>query len=159
VIVGQAANIGIVGLHLAALQDSIINPHGTQPTVYAVAPYFQGATVQELVNTGIPETTGWVRDTYTQTGPAGLPLIAYEGGQDSYALAGGEEPCAQVQMMDGMHDAYVSFLTAMKGAKLFGPMMQYTHTGNCWGMKQKTSDSNDASPKYRGMLDWLKTQE
>jgi hypothetical protein len=87
-----------------------------------------------------------------------LKVIAYEAGQDSYVPAGGEMPCADIQMQDGMRETYVSFLNAMKKAKLTGPLMQYTHTGNCWGMKQKTSDSTEASPKYRGMLDWLSQQ-
>jgi hypothetical protein len=33
--------------------------------------------------------------------------------------------------------------------------MQYTHTGACWGLKEKTSDALSNSPKYQGVVDWL----
>jgi hypothetical protein len=155
VISGQAANRGVCDAHLAALADAKINPKGTQPTAYAVAPYFRGATVDALMTTGIPEATGWINDTYACTNPAKLPLIAYEGGQDSYVATGSESGCAQVQMTAGMHDAYVTFLNAMLAAKMLGPMMQYTHSGDCWGLKQKTQDSAANSPKYQGVLDWV----
>jgi hypothetical protein len=36
-----------------------------------------------------------------------------------------------------------------------GPFMQYTHSGNGWGLKQRTSDANASSPKYQAVLDWL----
>jgi hypothetical protein len=54
-----------------------------------------------------------------------------------------------------MHDLYTSYLTGISGAGLTGPFMQYTHTGACWGLKEKTTDSVDVSPKYKGVLDWL----
>jgi hypothetical protein len=54
-----------------------------------------------------------------------------------------------------MHDLYVSYLGGISGAGLKGPFMQYTHTGACWGLKEKTGDSLDVSPKYKGLLDWL----
>ena len=33
--------------------------------------------------------------------------------------------------------------------------MQYTHTGSCWGLKEKTGDALATSPKYKGVVDWL----
>jgi len=33
--------------------------------------------------------------------------------------------------------------------------MQYTHTGDCWGLKVSTTDATSAAPKYQGVLDWL----
>lgn len=159
VISGQAVNLGVCDIHIDALGDNVINPNGSKPDVYAVAPYFMGANISELNGPGIDNAATWITDTYRCADRMDLKVIAYEAGQDSYVPAGGEMPCADIQMQDGMRETYVSFLNAMKKAKLTGPLMQYTHTGNCWGMKQKTSDSTEASPKYRGMLDWLSQQK
>lgn len=159
VISGQAVNLGVCDIHIDALLDKTINPNGTKPDVYAVAPYFMGANLEELNGPGITNAATWITDTYLCADRMNLKVIAYEAGQDSYVPAGGEVPCAEIQQQAGMRETYVSFLNAMEKAKLMGPMMQYTHTGNCWGMKQKTSDSLEASPKYRGMLDWLSLRE
>jgi hypothetical protein len=141
-------------MQLAALKDTKINPNGTKPSAYAVAPYFKGDSVDALQNDGIPEATSWMVESEKCASSASLPLIAYEGGQDSYEL--GEQGCAKLQRDASMRGVYMKFLDAMQGAKLKGPLMHYTHTGNCWGLKQKTSDSAADSPKYQGMLDWLK---
>ncbi|HET8938365.1 MAG TPA: hypothetical protein VFN67_33205 [Polyangiales bacterium] len=159
VISGQAANWGVCEHHLDALKDSQINPNGVKADVYAVAPYFTGANLDELNNIGIPEAASWITDTYRCAKLADLKVIAYEGGQDSYVPTGGAKPCANVQQLAGMRDTYVSFLDAMQKAELTGPFMQYTHSGYCWGMKQSTSDSTEASPKYQGMLDWISAQK
>jgi hypothetical protein len=159
VISGQAVNLGVCDIHIDAFSDNLINPNGSKPDVYAVAPYFMGANISELNGPGIDNAATWITDTYRCADRMDLKVIAYEAGQDSYVPAGGEMPCAEIQMQGDMRETYVSFLNAMKKAKLTGPLMQYTHTGNCWGMKQKTSDSTEASPKYRGMLDWLSQQK
>jgi hypothetical protein len=153
VLAGQAAWTGPCEAQLAALKDGKINPNGTKPTAYAVAPYFKGSSADELQSSGIPEATQWMVDSAKCASSAGLPLIAYEGGQDSYAL--GEQGCAKLQKDAAMRGTYMKFLDAMQGAKLKGPLMHYTHSGNCWGLKQKTSDAASASPKYQGVLDWL----
>jgi hypothetical protein len=155
VISGQAANWGVCELHVAALKDSVINPNATKVDVYAVAPYFSGASLSELNNTGIPEAASWITDTYRCAKLANLKVIAYEGGQDSYAATGGAQQCSAVQQQAGMRQTYSSFLDSMLSVNLTGPFMQYTHTGYCWGMKLKTGDTNAESPKYQGMLDWL----
>jgi hypothetical protein len=152
VIAGQAAWTGPCEAHLAALQDAKINPKGTKPSAYAVAPYFYGESVDDLTN-NISETAGWVEDNAKCAQGAGLPLIAYEGGQDSYSL--GESGCAELQGDSGMRETYKKFLDAMSGAGLKGPFTHYTHSGNCWGLKRRTSDASEDSPKYQGMLDWL----
>jgi hypothetical protein len=158
VISGQAANWGVCELHLDALLDTTINPNGTKADVYAVAPYFAGGTLTELNSTGIPEAASWITDTYHCAKLHNQPdmiVIAYEGGQDSFAATGGAEKCSAIQQQAGMRQTYVSFLDSMLSVKLSGPFMQYTHSGSCWGMKLKTSDTNAESPKYQGMLDWL----
>jgi len=153
VLAGQAAWTGPCEAQLKALSDKKINPNQTKPTVFAVAPYFAGESVEELADKGIAEAARWIEDSVKCAESAGLPLIAYEGGQDSYSL--GESGCAQLQRDSGMRDVYVQFLDAMLKAKLKGPFMHYTHSGNCWGLKRKTSDSAADSPKYQGMMDWV----
>ena len=54
-----------------------------------------------------------------------------------------------------MQDLYKAYYDAQSAAGMTGPFNQYTHVGRCWGLKEKTSDSLSASPKYRGVLDWL----
>jgi hypothetical protein len=155
VLAGQAAWVGPCEAHLKALEDAEINPRGTKASVYAVAPYFYGGSVSELRD-GIAETAGWVADNVECAESAGLPLIGYEGGTDSYSL--GESGCAELQRESGMRELYTEILEALSGAKMQGPFMHYTHSGNCWGLKQKTSDAADDAPKYQGMLDWLSEQ-
>lgn len=153
VLAGQAAWTGPCEAQLAALQDKTINPNGTKASVYAVAPYFAGTNVDELMNDGIPEAKQWIADSVACAKKADLPLIAYEGGQDSYAA--GERECATLQRNAAMREVYMAFMDAMAEAKLTGPLTHYTHSGNCWGLKQKTSDTSANSPKYQGVLDWL----
>jgi hypothetical protein len=153
VIAGQAASAGPCQSHVKALKDKKINPNDTAASVYAIAPYIQGDTVDALLNQGIPETKTWVEGNYKCASAAGLALIAYEGGQDSYAAGVG--PCTQLQHDAAMHDVYTKFLDTMSSAKLSGPFTQYTHSGQCWGLKEKTSDTLANSPKYKGVIDWL----
>jgi hypothetical protein len=153
VIAGQAAYTGPCQAEATAFQDSTINPNGTKADAYAIAPYFSGNSVDDLMNSGISEATGYVTDSDTCAKSAGWPLISYEGGEDSYAASG--NGCTQLQHDAGMHDVYMNYLDAMAGAKLVGPFMQYTHSGQCWGLKEKTSDTLANSPKYQGVIDWL----
>lgn len=151
VLAGQAAWTGPCDAHMTALGDSTINPNGTKPDVYAIAPYFGGTSIQDL-SSAIPTVTQWTTDSKGCASGGGLPLISYEGGSDSYAAGSG---CTTLQHDAGMHDLYTSYLDGISGAGLTGPFMQYTHTGACWGLKEKTSDALSNSPKYKGVLDWL----
>jgi hypothetical protein len=150
VLAGQAAWTGPCDAHMLALENSTINPKGTLPTVYAIAPYFGGKTTTEL-SSALPTVNGWTTDSNKCAAGGNLPLISYEGGSDSFSAPN----CTAVQHDAGMHDLYVSYLGGISGAGLKGPFMQYTHTGACWGLKEKTGDSLDVSPKYKGLLDWL----
>jgi len=82
----------------------------------------------------------------------GLPIVSYEGGQDSYAAGAG---CTTLQKDPAMHDLYGTFLDTIAAAGMTGPFVQYTHTGSCWGLKQKTSDPLTSAPKYKGVVDWI----
>ena len=151
VLAGQAAWTGPCDAHVTALGDKTINPNGTMPDVYAIAPYVSGTTMQALT-AEIATVTGWTSSSYTCAKKKNLPLVSYEGGSDSFAAGNG---CTTLQHDAGMHDLYVSYLDAISGAKLAGPFMQYTHTGACWGLKEKTGDPLTTSPKYKGVVDWL----
>jgi hypothetical protein len=135
--------------HMAALADSTVNPNGTTPDVYAIAPYFAGMTIDEL-RVAIPKAKIWVESHVACAAKRRLPVIAYEGGSDSH---GG--PCAALQLDPAMQSLYTTYLDAMLTGGLKGPFVHYTHSGACWGLKPKTSDSIANSPKYRGVLEWL----
>ncbi len=151
VLAGQAAWTGPCEAHTAALASSQINPNGTQPDVYAIAPYLFGTSISELSG-AMPTVTQWVQSAKVCADSLGVPLIAYEGGNDSYAAGGG---CQTLQHDAAMYDVYTSYLNAISSAGLSGPFVQYTHTGACWGLKQYTGEATDAAPKYRSVVDWL----
>lgn len=153
VLAGQAAWAGPCRAQLAALANPKINPKHIKPTVYAIAPYVRGESLEELRGPGLTETESWIRDQLSCTQSAGLPLIAYEGGQDSFAL--GVSGCERLQRDEGMRALYASLPDVLAKAGLRGPFVHYTHSGSCWGLKVHTSDSAASSPKYQGLLDWL----
>jgi hypothetical protein len=152
VIAGQAAWTGPCNDEMTAFASAAINPNKTAADAYAMAPYFSGTTIQAL-GTSITTVVGWTQSSFTCASGGGLALISYEGGSDSFAASG--NGCTTLQHDPGMHDLYTQYLTGISGAKLSGPFMQYTHTGACWGLKEKTSDALSVSPKYKGVLDWL----
>ena len=153
VLAGQAAWDGPCRAQLAALQDPAINPKRTRADVYAIAPYVYGNSMADLRGHGLTQAAGWVKEQLACADSAGLPLIAYEGGQDSFEL--GQQGCERVQRDPGMRALYASMPEALATAGLRGPFVHYTHSGICWGLKVRNGDSPEASPKYQGLLDWL----
>jgi hypothetical protein len=152
VLAGQAAWNGPCDAHMIALKDATINPNGTKPNFYAIAPYFGGTSIQALTNS-IPTVTGWTTEAGKCATAGSVPLISYEGGSDSFSAP--SNGCTTLQHDAAMHDLYMTYLTGLSGAGMKGPFMQYTHTGSCWGLKEKTGDSLATSPKYKGVVDWL----
>jgi hypothetical protein len=150
VLSGQWASSGPCSDEVKALSDSKINPNKTMPDVFAIAPYISGTTVSK-VSSAISGIKSGISANISCAAMASMPVISYEGGQDSYAASN----CNAVQTDPGMHDVYTSFLDALVADGLKGPFMQYTHTGDCWGLKVNTTDANSAAPKYQGVLDWL----
>ena len=153
VLAGQAAWAGPCNAQLAARAHPKINPKQIKPHVYAIAPYVHGESLEELRNAGLKQAEAWIADQLSCTKKAGLPLIAYEGGQDSFAL--GVSGCERLQRDPGLRALYASMPDAFAKAGLRGPFVHYTHSGACWGLKVYTSDSAAASPKYQGILDWF----
>jgi hypothetical protein len=151
VLAGQAAWNGPCTDLMAVLPDTTINPSGTMPNVFAVAPYFSGTSIAAL-QAAIPMLAQGLKDNATCAMGAGLPLVSYEGGSDSFSAPG--NGCTTLMHDPGMHDLYTSFLDMASGI-LKGPFNQYTESGACWGLKEKTGDSLSISPKYQGVTDWL----
>jgi hypothetical protein len=148
------ARAPICSWHLETLADKTINPHGETIDAYAIAPYFGGTSIDELASS-IPTQVRFVNNHISCLKGTGIPLIAYEGGQDSFrATANG---CTVLATDPGMKDLYVTFLNAISTAGMLGPFAQYTHVGQCWGLKIATGDAAASSPKYQGVLDWLAT--
>jgi hypothetical protein len=151
VIAGQAAWTGPCEAQADALMNASINPQRTRPDVYAIAPYFSGESVDAL-RRSISEARNWTAAQVSCARRLRVPLIAYEGGSDSFSLRDG---CIKLQQDPAMRQLYVEYLDSQTAAGLRGPFMQYTHSGACWGLKAKTGDRPDASPKYQGLTDWL----
>jgi hypothetical protein len=154
VLAGQAAWTGPCEAHVAALRDPKINPTAARPDAYAIAPYLHGESVAQLRG-AIATARNWTSQHVGCAQTLGVPLISYEGGTDSYALGDG---CIRLQHHPDMRALYRDYLQAMAAAGMRGPFMQYTHSGACWGLKEKTGDSPENSPRYQGMTDWLDTQ-
>ncbi|MEO8315157.1 MAG: hypothetical protein ABI645_10205 [Pseudomonadota bacterium] len=151
VLAGQAAWTGPCEAQAAAIQDSKVNPRGIRPDVYAIAPYISGESVDQL-RRSIAEVRKWTEAQVQCARRLGVPLIAYEGGSDSFSLGDG---CARLQQDPAMRQLYTEYLESVTAAGLRGPFMQYTHSGGCWGLKAKTGDLPAVSPKYQGLTDWL----
>lgn len=152
VLAGQVAWTGPCEAHADALADARVNPRGIRPDAYGVAPYFAGESVDAL-RRSIGEVGKWTEAHVKCARRIGVPLIAYEGGSDSFSLRDG---CARLQQEQAMRQLYMEYLQALTTAGLSGPFMQYTHSGGCWGLKQKTGDPPAISPKYLGLQDWVR---
>lgn len=152
VLSGQSVWTGPCEAHLEALKDSRINPQGTWPDVYAIAPYLYGESIDEL-SRNIAEAAKGVAAHAVCAKQMGVPLISYEGGTDSFSLKAG---CTKLQHDAGMRLLYTQYLDALTAAGLKGPFMQYTWSGGCWGLKERTGDRMSESPKLQGLMDWLR---
>jgi hypothetical protein len=152
VLAGQAAWDGPCTAQLAALQDLKVNPKLTRADVYAIAPYVYGNSIDELRGVGMTQAKEWVADALRCAQNANLPLIAYEGGQDSFGL--GQTGCERLQRDPGMRVLYATMPDVLAAAGMRGPFVHYTHSGVCWGLKVHNGDSPATSPKYQGLVDW-----
>lgn len=105
----------------------------------AVAPYFMQAT-----EASVDESIGWIRDQHAIAQAAGIPLIAYEGGQH---LLG--DSCAEPNRAASMGALYDRYLAgwAASGAGLFAHFNDAYRFGSygCWGALE--SHGQSGSPK------------
>ncbi|MET0279494.1 MAG: hypothetical protein ABW278_00015 [Steroidobacteraceae bacterium] len=151
VLAGQAAWTGPCEAQLDALDDPLVNPNHQRPDAYAIAPYLVGKSAQEL-RQSIPQVRQWTAEHLKCARRMKVPLVTYEAGSDSFSLGA---KCPALQHDPAMRQLYVSYLRALGDTGLRGPFMQYTHSGSCWGLKERTGDPAAKSPKYQGLLDWL----
>ncbi len=149
VISGQAAWTGVFEDLKDALADLTINPNATRPDFFAIAPYVHGTSIAELSG-GLATAISWTASSYECASEGGFPLISYEGGTDSFS-----GDCTAMQHDEGIYDIYTGYLDGLVSSQMTGPFMQYTHSGECWGLKENTSDTLGVSPKYRAVTDWL----
>lgn len=45
----------------------------------------------------------------------------------------------------------------LRATKQSGPFVHYTHSGDCWGLKQRITDPMTNAPKYRAVMEWVAT--
>lgn len=155
VIAGQSVNTWMTGVHLAALENSVINPNGTRPTVYAIAPYFgNGASsideLAERVQTAIERT----ENQATAVADSGLTLMAYEGGQHLVNNAD------DVSRDPRIYDHYTTYLQGV--APHLEEMAHYNHassysSGGAWGAKEGIGQDIADAHKYRALVDYAGT--
>jgi hypothetical protein len=158
VLAGQSGNAWITGVHLAALADPRINPAGITADAYAIAPYFgrdvdgnAGDAIDRLRD-NMHTVLGEVAAQYAVVHPAGLQLVAYEGGQ--HVLSGAEIVNARPEM----YALYAEYLDGLQ--PYLSLFMHYVHSGRwnsggAWGAEQTVGAASAASPKLHALFDWI----
>ncbi|MGE5559015.1 MAG: hypothetical protein ACM3WV_10470, partial [Bacillota bacterium] len=137
--------------HIAALNNSTINPWGVACNAYAVAPYWHGSSVDECRAdlTNKVNELQYHRNALTGTN---IKLIAYEGGGFENSVAVNSDP--------GQYQLHIDGLNAF-ASKLQGVFCYYTHTGRdgSWygGLKAYTGQPDAEAHKWRGVMQWLST--
>ncbi len=153
VLAGQAVNTWLTTVHMDALNDPVINPNGTRPDAYAIAPYVgsSAASIQDLY-TELSQLLPTIAQQHSIVSAEGLQLIAYEGGQ--HVLNN-----ADVLNRDpAMYDFYTYYLDQM--APYFSVFYLYANysafdTGSAWGLKEYQGQPIGTAHKYRAVLDWI----
>jgi hypothetical protein len=155
--------------HLEVYRDPSLNPSGTFPDAFTVAPYVGhdvngGASnaVQQIRNT-FSERIGKVREIREKIDEAGEQdnrdylFIAYEGGQ--HVTTGADD----VNSDPGMYDLYIDYLNECN--KYFtGVFCHYCHSGRAggggaWGSKLYIGQPESEAHKYRALMDWIDTYQ
>jgi hypothetical protein len=160
VLAGQSSNSWITGQHLEALADPKINPLGVKADAYAIAPYFghdvDGAAgdAPAQLHAAVQKAIEEVKSSYAIVSAAGLPLLAYEGGQ--HVLNNAEV----VNQRPEMYQIYQEYLDGV--APYFALFMHYVHNGNwnpggAWGAERYVGEPLTESPKLRAIFDWIKS--
>jgi hypothetical protein len=157
VVAGFVANSWMAGVHVAALKDGRINPNGVKANAYAIAPYFghsvDGAAVNAVdgLRASVRDAIAAVKAVHEIVHPAGLVLLAYEGGQHVLSNA------AAINGQPAMYDLYTELLDGV--APYFQLFMHYVHSGTwtsggAWGSEKFLGQPLDQVPKRRAILDW-----
>ncbi|MGV6816245.1 MAG: hypothetical protein ACWA44_03115 [Thiotrichales bacterium] len=148
---GQAVNSWITGLQFDSLKNPACNPSGSFPDAYAIAPYMDGETVQEML-ANLPKTEENIRKQQAVAAANGVPLIAYEGGQHAYK--GNADKTSQDP---AIYDAYLKYLDMLSQYLVL--FMQY-NLNQPWGGSGAWGAVNgrfqDNTYKIRALRDWQK---
>lgn len=152
VIAGQAVNTWMTGVHVAALDNQVINPSGIKPTVYGIAPYFGNGT-SSIDDLG-PAVQTAIDRTAAQAGAiaaSGLKLTAYEGGQHLVANADSVSRDARI------YDHYTTYLQGID--PYLEEIAHYNHSsryssGGAWGAKDGIGQPIEQAHKYRALVDY-----
>ncbi len=157
VVGGFIDNSWLAGVHVKALADARINPNGIKANAYAIAPYFghavdgkAGDAVTQL-RAAVDDAVANVKAIHDVVVPAGLTLLAYEGGQ--HVLTNADVMSGQ----PAMYDLYNRLLDGV--APYLALFMHYVHSGSwasdgAWGSERFVGQPLDQCPKRRAILDW-----
>jgi hypothetical protein len=152
VIAGQSVNTWMTGVHLAALDNDVINPNGVRPTVYSIAPYFgNGASSIDDLGAAVQTAIDRTRAQAEAVESSGLKLIAYEGGQHLTSNA------HTVSRDQRIHGHYMTYLNGV--APFLDEMAHYCHSssyasGGAWGAKEGIGQAIEQAHKYRALVDY-----
>lgn len=158
VIAGQAVNTWLTGIHLAALQDATVNPSGMAVDAYAIAPYFghdvdgNGADALPQLQAAVEAAVDAVNSQADAVGPAGLSLMAYEGGQ--HVTTGADV----VSSTPEMYDLYSAYLDGVMPR--LDRFVHYLHngewsSGGAWGAERYVGQPLSEAHKLRALYDWI----
>ena len=161
VLSGWNGQPGMTRVHLEALGDPAVNPSGTLPDHYAVAPYFgikaavDDQNALRIFREEIDKTVAKVAAHYTILAEdgRGIPLITYEAGQ--HFTRGGEVASRLPQM----HQAYMEYLDGLAPyLKLFTHFVDFApyRQGFAWGLKEYIGQPDLTAYKYRAIKDWIR---
>jgi hypothetical protein len=152
VIAGWTANVGVVGIGSAFVNDTLYNPWGVRVDAVAIAPYM-GAGASDLagVAADIPNKASEAANHRNFANARGVLLLAYEGGQHLTTNA------ATVCRQSGMYNVYTEYLDSM--GKYIDVLSHYNHVGDwgsggAWGSMEYTGQPISQAHKYRALVDW-----
>ena len=135
-----------------ALANSTINPNGTMPDVYGVAPYYGSGTLNTGIDAaGLREGVMRVRRGLDEGGGNSIKMVCYEGGSDFYT---GNDAADVAKARDSRNQQiYVDYLNALDDV-IQGVFNQFSFTGGTWGLKIATGESPSINPKWRGWVQY-----
>ncbi len=156
VIAGQCANPDVGQKLKNYLDESLVNPHGMVPYAYAVAPYFQKSGSGDdwaQIDAGIAFIKQKVIENYNIWNPAGIKLVAYEGGQ--HLQGAGTAALNRAWQMNNRY-RWVYLPGIEPYFELFN---HYAHCGKFnddqnWGAKEYTGQPASWTTKYRALYDY-----
>ncbi len=119
VLAGQAANPGLAQKHWSVIDDPSLNPNGTRPNAYAIAPYFYEANGGDIEGTVLER----IRAHKEIADAHNVALVAYEGGEHTDNAGTKKQP--------GIYDAYTKYLNVV--SQYIDVFVFYALAAPTWG--------------------------